>query len=89
MKAMVDTLWQIDGQHDVFKSRNFPILSCFYSFNGYNQSHLSKHSKRERQNMSSTSLCISADSLFRSLQGVYWERRGWKEFKPNVERLAT
>ena len=22
MKAMVDTLWQIDGQHDVFKSRN-------------------------------------------------------------------
>ena len=89
MKAMVDTLWQIDGQHDVFKSRNFPIPSCFDSFNGYNQPHLSKHRKRDRQNMSSTSLRVSADSLFGCLQGVYWEQRGWKEFKPNVEKLAT
>lgn len=39
--------------------------------------------------MTSTSLCLSADSLFGCLQGVYWEQRGWKEFKPNVERLAT
>ena len=71
MKAMVDTLWQIDGQHDVFKSRNSPIPSCFDSFNGYNQPHLSKHRKCERQNMSSTSLHLSADSLFGCLQGVY------------------
>ena len=89
MKAMVDTLWQTDGQHGVFKSRNSPFPSCFDSFNGYNQPHLSKHRKRERQNMSSTSLRLSADSLFGCLQGVYWEQRGWKEFKPNVERLAT
>ena len=89
VKAMVDTLWQIDGQHDVFKSRNSPIPSCFDSFNGYNQPHLSKHRKRERQNMTFTSLRLSADSLFGCLQGVYWEQHGWKEFKPNVERLAT
>ena len=35
--------------------------------------------------MSSPSLRLSADSL----QGVYWEQRGWEEFKPNTERLAT
>ena len=62
VKAMVDTLWLIDGQHDFFRSLNFFIPSCFDSFNGYNQPHLSKHRKRERQNMSSTSLRVSADS---------------------------
>lgn len=89
MKAIVDTLWQIDGQHDVFKSRNSPIPSCFGSFNGYNQPHLSKHRKRERQNMTCTSLKLCADSLFGCLQGVYWEQHGWKEFKPDVESLAS
>ena len=66
MKAMVDTLWQIDGQHDIFKSRNFPISSCFHLFSGYNQPHLSKHCKRERQNMSFTQLSL-CDSLFGSM----------------------
>lgn len=38
--------------------------------------------------MSSTSLRLCADSLFGCLQGVYWERRGWKEFKPNAASLS-
>ena len=29
MKTMVDTLWEIDEQHDVFKERCFPIPSFF------------------------------------------------------------
>ena len=31
MKAIVDILWLIDGQHDVFK-----VISSFHSFTGYN-----------------------------------------------------
>ena len=86
---MVNTLWEIDGQHEVFKGRNFPIPACFGSFTGYNQPELSKHRKRERQNMLSTSLRLCANSLFGCLQGVYWERSGWKELKSDVELLAS
>ena len=88
-KAIVDTLWQIDGRHNVFKSRDHPIPSSSYSFTGYNQPQPSKHRKRERKNMSCTSLRLCADMLFGCLQGVYWERSGWKEFKSDVVLLAT
>ena len=89
MKAIVDTLWLIDGQHDVFKSRDHLIPSTCHSFIGYNQPQLSKHCKCERENMSCTSLCLCADTLLGCLQGVYWERSGWKEFKSDVVLLAT
>ena len=89
MKAMVDTLWLIDGQHDVFRSRDHPIPSTFHSFSGYNQPQLSKHRKRDRENMSCTSLRVCADALFGCLQCVYWEQSGWKEFKSDVVLLAT
>lgn len=64
MKAMVDTLWLIDGQHDVFRSRDHPIPSTFQSFSGYNQPQLSKHRKRDREKKSGTSLRVCADALF-------------------------
>ena len=89
MKAIIDTLWLIDGQYDVFKSRDHPIPSSFHSFTGYNQPQPSKHRKRERENMSCTSLRLCADTLFGCLQGVYWEQSGWKEFKSDVVLLAT
>ena len=76
MKAIIDTLWLIDGQYDVFKSRDHPIPSSFHSFTGYNQPQPSKHRKRERENMSCTSLHLCADTLFGCLQGVYWEQSG-------------
>lgn len=88
-KAIVDTLRQIDGRHNVFKSRDHLIPSSSHSFTGYNQPQPSKHRKRERENMSCTSLRLCADTLFGCLQGVYWERSGWKEFKSDVVLLAT
>ena len=75
MKAMVDTLWLIDVQHDVFRSRDHLIPSTFHSFSGYNQPQLSKHRKRDRENMSCTSLRVCADALFGCLQcllGAIW-----------------
>ena len=39
--------------------------------------------------MSSISLRLCVDTLFGCLQGVYWERHGWKEFKSDVELLAS
>ena len=89
MKVIVDTFWLIDGQHDVFKSRDYPIPSSFHSFTGYNQPQLSKHRKRERENMSCTSLRLCADTLFGCLQGVYWERSGWKEFTSDIVLLLA
>ena len=89
MKAIIDTFWLIDGQYDVFKSRDHPIPSSFHSFTGYNQPQPSKHRKRERENMSCTSLRLCADTRFGCLQGVYWEQSGWKEFKSDVVLLAN
>ena len=39
--------------------------------------------------MSFTSLKMCADSLFGCLQGIYWDRDGWKGLKQDVETLAT
>ena len=89
MKAITDTLWQIDGRHNVFKSRDHPIPSSSHSFTGYNQPQPSKHRKRGRENMLCTSLRLCPDTLFGCLQGVYWERSGRKEFKSDVVLLAT
>ena len=86
---MVNTLWEIDGQDGVFNSRNVPIPTCFGSFTGYIQPELSKHRKHERQNMSSRSLHLCANSLFGCLKGVYWEWSGWKELKSDAELLAS
>ena len=88
VKAIVDTLWLIDGHHDVFGERNLRIPACFSSFSGYNVPEMSKHRKRERTNMSASSLNVCAFALFGCLQGVYWEQGGWKSFKSNVETLA-
>ena len=43
VKAIVDALWLIDGQHDVFGERNLRIPTCFRSFCGYNVPEMSKH----------------------------------------------
>ena len=63
MKSIVETLWQIDRQHELFKERDYCIPSCFQSFNGYNVPQMSKHRKRERNNMSSSTLHTCADTV--------------------------
>ena len=89
IKAMVDTFWHIDGQHDAFRERNLTIPTCFRGFSGYNVPERAKHRKRERSNLSSQQLQVCADALFGCLQGVYWERTGWSELRTDVEVLAT
>ena len=89
VRAMVDTLWTIDGHHGVFESRNCSIPSCFSSFVDYNVPELSRHRKRTIENLSSSVLQTCSNALFACLQGVYWEQPQWKAFKPDVVQLAT
>ncbi len=87
--ALTNTLWFIDGQHDVFSARSLSIPSRFLPFSGYSRPDLSKHRKRSRENMSSGTLRSCGDSLFGCLQGVYWGRTGLKDFKTDVKKLAS
>ena len=88
VKAVVDTLWYIDGQHHVFEERSCSIPNVFKSSTGYNKPEISKHRKRDRESMSSTYLRVYADALFGCLQGVYWDQSTWKQLKPDVQQLA-
>jgi len=36
VRALVDTLWTIDGHHDTLCSRSYPIPEFFSCFSGYN-----------------------------------------------------
>lgn len=88
VKALVSTLWYIDGHHDVFGQRGFEIPKLFEGFQKYNTPQLSKHRKRERGNLSATEIQTLCNELFGCLQGVYWVRPQWVAFKEDVEQLA-
>ena len=89
VQALTDTLWTVDGHHDVFSSQGFALPKLFHAFNGYNCPELSKHRKRSRGNLSSSVLQSLSSHLFHCLQGCYWDRENWKQLKPAVEKLAT
>ena len=69
LRAIVDSLWIIDGHHDVFASRSIEIPLVFHPFSGYNRPERSKHRKRTLQNLSSAKLRVCSNSLFGCLQG--------------------
>ena len=68
VSALVDTLWYIDGHHDVFEKQSCKIPSVFTSFAGYNTPHAPKHRKRSAANMSGSSISSHASTLFGCLQ---------------------
>ena len=43
IRALVDTLWTIDGHHDTLHSKSCPISEVFSCFSGYNVPEKSKH----------------------------------------------
>ena len=86
-RQLTDTLWVIDGHHDVFQKQGFGLPSFANTFTGYNCPEL-KHRKQQRGNMSSSTLTCLSSALFDCLQGPYWERDNWREFKTDVETLA-
>lgn len=71
VRTVVDILWLIDGHHDVFNSRSYPIPSLFSHFTGFNMPELSKHRKRAISNMSYHSLKLNSDALFGCLHAGY------------------
>ena len=43
VRSLTNSLWYIDGQHEVFSRRSVEILECFRCYTGYNKPELSKH----------------------------------------------
>ena len=87
VRALCDTLWYIDGHHDVFHQRAIVIPSVFNPFQGYNCPEKTKHRKRQLTNMASDQLHHLASELLTLLQANYWEREYWREFKGDVAGL--
>ena len=52
LQALTNTLWYVDGYHEVLKSRACEVPSIFGGFVGYNIPEVSKHRKRKVGNMS-------------------------------------
>ena len=71
-----------------FPSKALRYLIFVTEFVNYNCLEASKHRKRQIGNMSSTILKSVSSHLFDCLQGPYWERENWKNFKVDVESLA-
>lgn len=88
IQALTNTLWAIDGYHDVFSKQGFEIPATFGCFVGYNCPELSKHRKRTQANMNHSVLHSVSSHLYECLQGSYWDRDNWAALKPNVEKLA-
>lgn len=88
VNALTDTLWMIDGHHQVLGSQGHKIPTTFGQFVGYNKPELSKHRKRQVGNLSSSVLRSLSSHLFHCLQGGYWHRSAWVQMKDDVEGLA-
>ena len=52
VKALVDTLWYVDGHHHVLKNRSHEVPESLQHFTGYNVLESSKHRKRKVQKLS-------------------------------------
>ena len=89
MKALVDTLWYVDGHHHVLKNRSHEVPKTLQHFTGYNVPESSKHRKRKVQNLSEGTTREFSNRLFTCLQGTYWVRSGWKDLKLDIQSLAT
>lgn len=89
VQALSNTLWYIDGQYDTFQKQGYLIPAIFGVFQNYNRPDLSKHRKRQQNNMSGTVLKSLSSHLFTCLQGVYWNRDCWKVMKLDVEQLTN
>ena len=67
VQGLTETLWYVDGHHEVIKSRSGEIPSVFTSFTGYNLSETSKHRKQQVGNMLREVLQQHSRQLFVSL----------------------
>ena len=85
---LTETLWYVDGHHDVFRSRGFQLPSVYSIFTGYNTPEASKHRKRQVGNLSGEIIANHAKHLFMCQQCSYWAIPAWHTFRDDVESLA-
>lgn len=77
---LMETLWYVDGHHEVFKSQSIDIPNLFSAFTGYNPPEVSKHRKREVGNLSAEVLQKHSSQLFTCVQCSYWDLPAWHAF---------
>ncbi len=89
IQAITNALWAIDGHHVVLANQGFPLPSYAKQFVNFNQPELSKHRKRQGQNMSRSELNCVSSHLFDCLQAHFWTEEHWSTLKGEVEKLAN
>lgn len=88
-KVLVDTLWYIDGHHEVLLKQSCPIPSSLTNFSDYNLPEMSKHRKRSYPNLDEGTISRLSTSLYDCLLLPLWNRNGWDAFKTDIEQLAS
>ena len=88
LNALTDTLWTIDGHHNVLNSQGYRIPDIFCTFVGFNRPELLKHRKRQIGNLSGSVLRSLSCHLFHCLQDGYWHRCEWVLMRVEIEALA-
>ena len=88
IKNLTDCLWYIDGHHETLKKQSCPVPEVFHQFFGFNTPELSKHRKRQIENLNFSVLKALTMSLFEHLLASFWNNSPWKEFQIQVENLA-
>ncbi|XP_019859353.1 PREDICTED: uncharacterized protein LOC109587561 [Amphimedon queenslandica] len=82
-----NTLWYIDGHHEVFASRSCSIPILFLSLSGFNKPELSKHRKRSISNMNREKLIEYATVLQEYATSSWIEQPQFTTFKPALFQL--
>ena len=82
-----NTLWYIDGHHEVLASRSCSIPILFSSLSGFNKPELSKHRKRSISNMNREKLIEYASVLQEYATSSWIEQPQFTTFKPALFQL--
>ena len=88
VQGLHETLWYLDGHHQIFADRSHPIPSLFKGFIGYNTPELSKHRKRSHTNMSSDALKSHACCLKAFLLSPWIKKPVWDTLRKGIEELT-
>lgn len=86
--TLTDCLWYIDSRHNTFESRACQIPVMFKEFQGYNKPELTKHRRREAENMCAGVLHNYSLLLNKHLMQPWFSSTVWKPLRGHVVQLA-
>lgn len=88
VNTLTNSLWYVDGHHHTIESRacQFPVE--FKEFQGYNKPEVTKHRRRDAENMCTGMLDSYSVMLNRYLIQPWFSLTAWKPLKDSVLQLA-